>query len=230
MAMALVFFLLCAMVGTVVLSAASVAAGTVSRERALSQRTMSLTSAAELLAKEIPAMTMAQDCIMTETVTTTVTTQDDGNPATQVNSNTSFTSGQPKLNGPEFLQGIAISVQEPANQTSPELTAKPSETPLDIIITGPSEGAFAKKIPEVTGTLSFAKDFTLTVQLACGSDNAVTMVFPAHTQMESQVSVATQNGENQSVKTTTTTYTFTVTWEAPEITEGASITEGGTAS
>lgn len=53
LAIALVFFLLCAAVGTVVLSAASVSAGNTARERRLYRETAALTSAAELLRGDI---------------------------------------------------------------------------------------------------------------------------------------------------------------------------------
>lgn len=88
---ALLLFLVCAVIGAVVLTAGTAAAGRVSQMAEMDQRYYSVSSAAELLAQELTGeskavtVTRSQTIETTETVTVEVTVPEDG-PATTVTS------------------------------------------------------------------------------------------------------------------------------------------------
>lgn len=234
LAIALVFFLLCAMVGMVVLAAASVSAGKTARERQTYRQTLAMTSAAEMLRQEIQGMTFTGAYTRTEKVTTTTPDISETEGKTTVVTEEFFDRGKaadgnaPTLTGSDFLKEDAdwltklaelyyYSCQEAGlNFSETIVSPAPAETQITF------QAADDQNIPEVTAVLSAASDYTLTVVLRCG-DSRMTMVFPPQTAVSTAVGepgiVQSESGKT-SVKTTVTTYTTALTWEAPLSREG----------
>jgi len=214
LAIALVFFLLCAMVGTVVLAAVSAAAGSTARERQLYRQTLALTSAADLLRREVEGMTFTGSCNKTETIITTVPISGG---KTTVETEEVWTKGTNiRLTGSTLLEGhLDLEGLYLSNQTA-----------LSEGIPGPVSKAFTfqevadKKIPEVTAELTVAQDYTLTAVLRCG-ENCMTLTSKPQSDVVTGVpNVTTSHTDNVAIKTTTTTYTTTLHWGAALITEG----------
>ncbi len=78
-----------------------------------------------------------------------------------------------------------------------------------------------QNIPAVNATLTVGLDYTITVVLSCG-DNQMTLTFAP--QVSEQVTVGEPTIDSltdyESTKSTVTTYTTTIRWEAPVIQEG----------
>lgn len=231
LAIALVFFLLCAMVGMVVMSDASTSAGSTAWERQLYRETLALTSASELLRQDIQDMTFTGAYIKTETVTTTVTpaVAPDGEPSTTVTTSETYKLKAPELEGSRFFE-----VEETAGKYSDTLGL----TQIYIMKNGDKlESGFSvtlpeavdikfdavedQHIPEVTGSIQAEEDYSLFVELQCG-ENRLTMSFPP--QVASSTEIVGPNtislGENTTVRTTETTYSTILTWGQPRIKEG----------
>ncbi len=222
LAIALVFFLLCAMVGTVVLSAASASAGSTARERQLYRETLAMTSAAELLSQDIQAMRFTGAYTRTETVTTTV--DPTGNTGTKVETSTDYRQKAPTMegsrlfsvqdNGGSFSDSLGLTQRYFANQGK-----------WTVEVAGPQTVVFHavedQHIPEVTGSLTIGEDYTLTVVLYCGK-NTLTMSFPPQAASKTEVAapVTTTVDPNTTKKTTIATYSTTLTWGQPIMKEG----------
>lgn len=233
LAIALVFFLLCAMVGTVVLSAASASASSTARERQLYRETAALTSAAELLSKDLQKMTFTGSYTRTETVTTTVTTattSDGEKTSTKVEEKTEYGQGDCKLEGSKFfnmqkndavytgnliLTNLFFSNQTPLGSNPLADTALPTQTITFKAVPG-------QHIPEVTGKLTVGEDYTITVELHCG-ENSLTMRFLPQTTSQTTVDepkIVKSANDTITTKTTVTTYSTTISWEQPVMQEG----------
>ncbi len=227
MAIALVFFLLCAMVGTVVLSAASVSAGNTARERQLYRETLALTSAAKLLSQDIQGMTFTGRYTRTETVTTTVFPAE-SHRNTMVESGETYAEGSFELRGSKIFKAkgnpavpgtpdtddLNLAALYFANQRVLQKTAEPKETVLTF------GGVEEQNIPEVTGRLTVGTDYAITAVLQCGG-NFMTVLFPAGTDLETDVAPpSTVENESVTKRTTVTTYTTTLTWGQPTTRKG----------
>ncbi len=222
LAIALVFFLLCAMVGTVVLSAASASAGSTARERQLYRETAALTSAAELLSRDIQAMGFTGSYTRKETVTTTV--DPTGNTGTKVETSTDYQQNAPTMvgsklfsvqdNGGSFSDSLGLTQRYFANQGK-----------WTVAVAAPQEIVFhaveAQHIPEVTGSLTVGEDYTLTVVLHCGR-NTLTMTFPSQAVSKTEVAAPATVTVNDTTtqKITATTYSTTLSWGKPLMQEG----------
>lgn len=224
LAIALVFFLLCAMVGTVVLSAASVSAGSTARERQLYRQTFALTSAAELLSQDIQAMKYIGSYTRTETVTTTV--DPDGKIATKVDTVKSYEREMPALKYSQLFQIINANGTYSDNLNLTERYFKNQkvlgDTSEPTAQTIKFQAVAEKNIPEVTGSVQVEEDYTLTVVLRCGNDgdkgyNTLTMSFPpnvvSRTELLKPQPIKTEG--NTTIKTTGATYYTTITWGQP---------------
>lgn len=227
LAIALVFFLLCAMVGTVVLSAASVSAGKTAREREAYRQTLAMTSAANLLKEDLQTMTFTGTYAKTETVTTTVTPGNppDVLPSTEVTTATAYEKGTGALTDSRIFvmsghQKLDLGDLFFYNQE--ELKTDLVVT-LDPVVKNLVFGEIVdQNIPAVNATLTVGLDYTITVVLSCGENQMILTFAP---QVSEQVTVAeptvtNSDDETQSTKTTVTTYTTTIRWEAPVIQEG----------
>lgn len=229
LAIALVFFLLCAMVGTVVLSAASVSAGNTARERQLYRETFAMTSAANLLSQDIQGMTFSGTYTRTETVTTTVF-PDDPDRNTTVKSGETFAKGPFELrdskifrvkgnpNNPDPLDADDLNLGPIffANQPVPD-AALPAESKETVLTFGEVAD---QNIPKVTGRLTVSPDYTITAVLQCG-ENSMTVIFPASTDLDTNIAPpSTLENESVTKRTTVTTYTTTLTWGQPTIQKG----------
>lgn len=226
LAIALVFFLLCAMVGTVVLSAASVSAGKTAREREAYRQTLAMTSAANLLKEDMKTMAFTGAYTKTETVTTTVIPGEP--PQTTITSETAYAEGTganaPKLEGSRIfksegnnrmdLSGVFFYNQE-------ELRQEPAIQPEEVVKEFVFGKIDAQNIPAVDARLTIGLDYTLKVVLSCG-ENQMTLTFAP--QVSEQVTVGEPTISNKSdlmsEKTTVTTYITTIRWEAPVMEEG----------
>jgi len=226
LAIALVFFLLCAMVGTVVLSAASVSAGNTARERQLYRQTLALTSAADLLSQDIQGMSFTAAYRRIETVKTTIPAQNSGE-LTKVETDLTYEKGTgesaPKLTGSNLFQLEALNQltvyyynnQDKTWSGENDLLAAAPGTAETTLTFGPVE---EENIPKVTGILTVKPDYTVTVVLTAGEDS-LTMTFPPESSEKTTVQgPAVLSGG--AVKTTTTTYTTTLTWGQPQVRRG----------
>ena len=206
MVVALVFFLLCMMVGCVVLTAASVNIGKVESDRRAHQQYLAVSSAARLLKRELTAATIEVSTVTTKITTTTVTGGE--NPSTQVKQE-------------EETEGPTVKAE---NSLLSGLTWEtlPAEKPLTVT---------APDMPEVRGTISVADDYTLTVVLMDDRNgNVLTMVFPA-VQSEPAITVtqskATNPENTETVETVVTETKKTISWGTPKITGAAPEITGG---
>ncbi len=226
LAIALVFFLLCAMVGTVVLSAASASAGNTARERQLYRETLALTSAANLLSQDIQAMTYTGAYTRTETVTITV--DPSGTLSTKVVTSEKYQRGIPKLENsrlfgvkknPDGTYSDHLHLTERYYRNQGGLWDGATVEPPAQTIT--FQAVEAQNIPEVTGSLTVAEDYTLTVVLQCG-ENSLTMSFPPHAVSHTEVAepVTTKLNDAATQKITTATYSTILTWGQPLMKEG----------
>ncbi len=223
LAIALVFFLLCAMVGTVVLSAASASAGSTARERQLYRETAALTSAAQLLSRDIQGMTFTGSYIRRETVTTTVVTAGDQT-STKVETGTDYQQVAPTIYGSKLfsVQNNGESLSDSLGLTQRYFANQGKWT---VVVGGPRTIVFhaveAQHIPEVTGSITVGEDYTLTVVLRCGK-NTLTMSFTPQAVSKTEVAnpaTVTVN-ETTTQKITVTTYSTTLTWGKPVMQEG----------
>jgi len=231
LAIALVFFLLCAMVGTVVLSAASVSAGNTARERQLYRQTLAMTSAANVLREDIRDMCFTAAYTRSEIVTTTVYPEDDIR-TTTVKTEEKFDRGKnqdaPKLeNSTLFRIGKNAdgSIQDALHLSDVFFGNQEKldgSVPVEGAETTVTFGAVEEQnIPAVAGTVTVGKDYTLTVVLQCG-ENTMTMTFPPQTAVQTAVAAPTVSKTNATTtqKTTITTYTTILTWGQPLMKEG----------
>ncbi len=225
LAIALVFFLLCVMAGTVALSAVSVNAGNTARERQLYRETLALTSAAELLREDVQSMRFTGVTIKKEIVTTTVFPDQEGQ-STQVKTEEIKEFGKPEISGShlfkinESTDGTETTYSDSLNLTERycENQGLPAAVPgkQAVVINAVEE----QNIPEVRGSVEVEADYTLTVILTCGG-SSLTMSFPPHSDLKTEVNVPIleQDG-NTSIKTTETAYSTTLNWGQPIIKEG----------
>ncbi len=228
LAIALVFFLLCAMVGMVVLSDASASAGSTAWERQLYRETLALTSASELLRQDIQAMIYTGDYTKTETVTTTVTpaVPPDGKSSTKVETSEEYNLERPALNSRFF------EVKETAGKYTDTLgltqiyimkygklwgdNVAATLQAVDIRF----EAVPDQHIPEVTGTVQVKDDYSLFVELRCGK-NSLTMSFPPQAVSSTKIdNPITSSYGNVTTRTTKTTYSTILKWGQPLIKEG----------
>lgn len=226
LAIALVFFLLCAMVGTVVLSAVSTSAGSTAQERQLYRRTLALTSASQLLRQDIQAMTFTGSYARTETVTTTV--DPDGGSGTKVETGEEYQRGIPTLVGSKLFAvkdngdgtySDSLNLTERYFGKLSALFAGIPAVPTEQTIR--FQAVEEQNIPEVTGTIRVEEDYTLTVALQCG-ENRLTMSFPPNVQPQTETAApVTTKVDDVTTKTVTvTTYSTNLTWGQPLIQEG----------
>lgn len=228
MLIALLFFLVAMTVGAVVLTAASANAGRVTRNRQEQQNYLAVASAAELVKEDIAgapgaAFTASYDKVVTEYSETW--TDDEGNSHTSYKTVTTYQTKEPKIEESRLLPEMRNLLK------SIYFTTVPAETGLrkdwvpgadvkrklsfDAVVAG-------KELPDVTGTITVVKDetdaknrgrYTLLMTLAdAEGKNAMTMIFPAKVKK----AISSQGGNP-----VITTYTTTVTWEAPVIMKGA---------
>lgn len=227
LAIALVFFLLCAMVGTVVLTAASTSAGNTARERQLYRETQALISAAQLLNQDVQAMTYTGSHTRTEIVTTTVTAGaagPEGQPSgsTQVKTDYNYDLMDPKLEGSKLFaaQGkdddLGLTLRYRVNH--PELLLVSPVIPGPLAISFQGEGSFA--LPEVTGTIGVEEDYGLTVELVCGK-NRMSFHFPAQCSNHTDVGEPTTSNQDSFVqKISVSTYFTKIRWGQALMEEG----------
>ncbi len=224
MAIALVFFLLCVMVGVVVLSAATVSAGNTARERQLYRETLALTSAAQLLSDDIQSMTFTGVQIETEKVTTTVFPEDE-NEKTKVERKTITTPGEPKIEGSDLFK---VTANGDSYSDSLDLylcyAAIQGGMPNKQAAKQIEFGAVPdQNIPAVTGSVRVEADYTITVVLECG-DNSLTMSFPPRTSVKTEIGEPTTvTGDNTSTVTIQKTHSTIVKWERPLMWEGGTV-------
>lgn len=228
LAIALVFFLLCAAVGTVVLSAASVSAGNTARERRLYRETAALTSAAELLRGDITGMTYTGAYTRNEIVTTTVDPA--GEQSTKVVTEEQLTREIPTLENSRFFRArknadgtysdnLHLTERYFINQGNPALSdgVETAPTAQTVLFHAVEE----QNIPQVTAAVTVEEDYTLTATLQCG-ENTMTVTFPPHAAVQTQVAepVIKRLNDDSTQKITATTYSTVLTWGEPIMKEG----------
>lgn len=217
MVIALIFLLLCAMVGTLVLAAASVSAGKLSRERQYYRQTLALTSAAKLLSRQVQGMTFTGSYVKTDIVTTTVTEDEGGNPSTKVETKSTVAPAGSALSNAAFLTALAEKLDALCQSKQSEGAVTIPESAAIVF-----QGNAAQNIPEVTGTLTLDGDYGIRVVLTC-EDNSMSLVFRAQSSTVTEAGKPTTEVSDDgktTIRTTLTTDQTIVTWGAPTIAEG----------
>lgn len=227
LAIALVFFLLCAMVGTVVLSAASASAGNTAKERQLYRETLALTSAAELLSQDIQTMTYTGSYTRTEIVITTVDPNENQN--TKVETDEEYGRGAPAIEGSRlfsvtqnaddtYTDSLRLTERYYMNQSKLAGSTMMEEPSAQTIVFQAEEG---QNIPEVEGSITVEEDYTISVELWCG-ENSLSMTFAPNAASRTEVDEpeVTKLGEYSTQKATVTTYSTILTWRQPLMKEG----------
>lgn len=228
LAIALVFFLLCAMVGTVVLTAASTSAGNTARERQLYRETQALISAAQLLNQDVQAMSYTGSHSRSEIVTTTVTSGavgEEGQPSgsSSVTTEYQYNLLEPKLEGSKLfsVQGqeddLGLTQRYMAN--NPKVTDELIVLPEALTLKFAGEETFL--LPEVTGKITVEEDYGLAVELVCG-ENCMSLHFPAQCSTKTDVGEPqkTDDGSSYTQKITTSTYSTVIRWGQALMEEG----------
>ena len=228
LAIALVFVLLCDMVGTVVLTAASTSAGNTARERQLYRETQALISAAQLLNQDVQAMSYTGSHSRSEIVTTTVTSGavgEEGQPSgsSSVTTEYQYNLSEPKLEGSKLF---SVQGQEDDLGLTQRYMAKhPDEFENSIITLSSVELKFAGEetfpLPEVTGKITVEEDYGLAVELVCG-ENCMSLHFPAQCSTKTDVGEPqkTDGGSSYTQKITTSTYSTVIRWGQALMEEG----------
>lgn len=220
MAIALVFLLLCAMVGTVVLAAASVNAGKLSRERQYYRQTLALTSAADVITREVKGLTFVGAHTMTETVITTVTVNGEDTSTKVETKDPVYQGKDPALTGAKLLHGLRERLGALYVTQQPSSLFGGSVGGGDMALTFRANGE--KGIPEVAGTLTLLSDYSIQVVLRSGQ-NSMTLIYPAQASdsvTAGKPTITSSEDQKQTVKTTVTEFTTKVTWGAPTLKEG----------
>lgn len=220
LAISLVFFLLCAMVGTVTLSAASVNAGNTARERQLYRETLAMTSAANLLRQEVQALNFTGSYTKTETVTTTVPSDPESG-TTTVETAKTFAEGECTLAGSSLFDESNLDLASLYFANQPDSSAPLAPSPAPVSLTMTFQPVAAQNIPEVTATLTVGTDYTLTIVLSCGN-GGMTMTFAPKINTSTEIGppAVTSPETDTSITKTVTTYSTALTWDAPVVTEG----------
>lgn len=243
MVIALVFLLLCTMVGTVVITAASAGIGAVSNERADSQRTLALISAAEYASAQLQEAKFTGSYIeqLREITVSEIKTDDNGEKYDEVKSITSSftkTNGTGAMKPGSLFASVDITpvyLYNNPNVTISDESMKKSVT-YELTFTAAFAAGADYSIPTVTGLLTIDENYNAKLILACGSDS-MTLTFPATSELKPRradnlAGTTTPNLSSQEVvsgttktstKTTETTYTTTVTWGEPTIIRGGMV-------
>lgn len=234
MIIALVFFLVCAMVGGVILTAASANVGRMARERLASQRRLAVTSAAQLIAGDLRDTEFRGVYCRVETVTTTIHTTPGADGEEDVTS-TSVARDEKTEKAPEktgffgsssllkisALPGISqLYYSKLAAENVGGIADAPPAEPIACRL---SFGAMEEQgIPAVEGVLEIDQEYGVTVLLSDEEGGSrLTMTFAPVVSLP-VTSTETRNEEaaDSATKTTSTYYTTTVTWDEPVITGG----------
>lgn len=232
MVLALIFFLLCVLVGGTVLTAASVSAGRTGRDRASYQQYLAVSSAAGLAAEDLQKLIFTGSWQNVDTTVTRVITVigEDGEPVPR-----KVVEQSSRKEKADDLTGFAGSSKLIADDSMISLAKRYYESvpelgiPADPLTGDPScELTFAAngvpEFPEVTGVLTFAPDYTMTLTLRDGQDgNPMTLTFTPSVSLP-VVSTETETFYDPTANVTTevvrTFYTTTVTYGKPVITGG----------
>lgn len=223
MLLALLFLFFCLTVGAVVLTAASASAGRTARNRQDQQNYLAVESAAMLLREDMEGTSFIASYEEVVKVTTTVhVKQEEGQePKTWTTTSTdiSYTHSPTKPGPGELLEKVSNDLDTLYTSTKTDLNQ-----PLTAGFTMRYPLSFeAVDMPNVSGSLtvdtSGSTIYTVTAVLWAETDgkksNFTTLVFRPSV---SDASSTLREDGNPSVKTTT--YTTTVTWDAPVITKG----------
>lgn len=241
---ALLFLLLCAMVGGVVLTAASVSAGKVQRDRVAYQKTLAAASAVELMRKDLEGLQFTGVYKKVVPIRTTITPRidadgnpmlgDDGQPLytttvlrgeaeySKVEADTGFNEASLLLKGNDLIDLGDIFYQSVA-----ELS--PSATPGEIScqLTFPENSTY--NFPAVVGTLKIDNAFRITLELALEDEPDKAVMHLSAKGVKSGPAESTAMGSaypdpydpNTTIQEETTTYTVTITWPESRIEEGS---------
>lgn len=245
MLIALLFFLVAMMVGSVVLTAASTNAGRVQRNLQEQQNYLAVASAAGLLREDItgdPCLTFIGSYrrIDTEIVTyyeskdeetgevTTWTTTEHTTGYEKDASDESASDGTGLDENSKLLTNGIVSLDDTYYATVPELHCAAPTQNLEKDLEFKENDEL--DIPAVEGKLTIQtygnERYTIRVQLNSQRDgvssNAMTMVFaPKVSGPETTVSTRSWSEGNSHYTEVTTTYKTTVTWDKPVIRKGA---------
>lgn len=192
--MALLYFLVAAMVGAVVLTAAVTNAGRVTRNKADQQTYLAVSSAVLLAQEDLKNATF--------TAVKTETTKVDEYGVGESTSETTIVLTGTKICTKDFVANVYNN-----DQLEPES--------LEFNSNG--------RLPTAEGSMSIDNKYNITIELHVKTDAnsmaySTTVTFPA--SVNTQVTTSSENGEN-GTKITTTTTTTTVTWGTSTAAKGA---------
>lgn len=238
---ALLFLLLCAMVGGVVLTAASVSAGKVQRDRAAYQKTLAVASAAKLLQEDLQGLKFTGVYQSAVTTTTRITPQknddgtdkmgEDGKPlyTTTVSETDPVYAPVPSKTGfgdtSQLLKDDdLIDLKDMFYQSVDELPGGVPVQELSCKLEFPENADY--NIPAVVATLTIDKNDLLTAELALAEEPDKTIMYLTAKGVRSGPTVSTAKGEavtsgNVTEQNEITTYTVTITWPQARIEEGS---------
>ena len=234
MLLAILFFLVCAMVGAVVLTAAATNAGRLARNRQEQQDYLAVASAAKLVREDITGGTFTGSYreIVTEIYYPAVYDQE-GNlvSAAYTTRTVEYRVDPVRTEESVFLSGMKALLE------SIYFSTVPAETGLQETLMGDTERTLALEtskgdavIPTVSGNLRVASSdnssqgegrYAITAELAALRDG--TSDYPTVLKLAPRVRDAMETEVTGSGNTTiyTTTYTTTVTWTGETVTKGA---------
>lgn len=240
MMLALLFLFCCLMVGAVALTAASASAGRTERNRRQQQDYLAVQSAARLLMDEMSDMKY-QAAYTHRKITEYHTEYDSAGNAVGVYSETSYEYGKPfdsTLSGTEF-QGLFGDYCKDLFYSAPALEGCRNRSP---VVPGPSVHTLTLAPPEGDGRVFPAVEVSLTMGLpspgvtAYSDDNytvtAVLALAGAEADGGNRMTVTLRPTVVPNIARTftpgnpeveTTVVTWTVTWEAAEVTKGGSV-------
>ncbi len=221
MVFALFFFLLCSVVGGVVLTAASVNAGKTAGERQSRQEYLAVASAAALVEKDMRELSFTGAYKHIEQTVTVITNPADGDPSSSVSSTESYETGTVDFTGEGGLLLAAAGFDlsdiyfaslnnELGHSVVPhEQTASLSFYAQDASLS----------FPKVTGKITAAQDYSITVTLEAGEQALELRYTPTVSRPVVTSEAESTEAGNTATERVTTIYTTTVTWDGPFVEE-----------
>lgn len=218
---ALFFFIVCAVIGSIVLTAATAAAGRLEGVKERNQRYYAVNSAADVLAHEMDNPEMK--VVKTVSKRTTVTVN-----GSQVSDDTET---DPAL--PDYGISIAkLLYDNPGGDVNLRLSHGTNDLLnaeiRKIINYSTADDQLSLDNPPATGQPAPTNDYNRRIQI-CSTDRQYSLILdcPAHIDRRQSVktsaSVTVENGIRKETVTTTTTTKYTITWSVASVVKGGPV-------
>lgn len=234
MIVALVFFMVCAVVGGIVLTASSVSAGKTARDKQSQRSYLAVASAARLVMDDFADLRFNGAYSYVEQTVTTVNSSDvdgEAQTSTAVTSSSHYTDGGTATGfaGTGKLlpvSGIDLSALYYGSLPEEIRASMPVRIPTQQTCELSFAGNDELSIPAVTGLVTIGTDYAMTVVLqdAQGESRLCLSYTPSVSKPELSAVTALSESGSTATETVTTTYTTIVTWGSPIVSR-----EGGAA-